>query len=207
MIKRRALQTVLKLLDMFPAVGILGPRQVGKTTLAKKIASARESVYLDLEVSSDREKLYDPALYLSAHEDNLVVLDEIQSILELFRELRSVIDLRRESGRRAGCFLIVGSASVELLKQSSETLAGRIAYVKLDPFNVLEVEPAPRDDLWLRGGFPTVFWREATRTAIAGGQALSGLTWRGTSRRSARGFRPRLCGVSGPCSPTRRANS
>ena len=171
MIARRILQTVLQRLDQFPAVALLGPRQVGKTTLAEAVGAERESIYLDLETPSGRDRLSDPSDYLSAHEDRLVILDEVQAMPELFRELRGLIDRGRSRGKRAGRFLILGSASMDLLRQSSESLAGRLVYVDLEPLDVLEVQPHERDDLWLRGGFPDSFlaaddaasavWRES----------------------------------------------
>src|SRR5688500_15686568 len=127
MILRRITQTVLSRLAQFPAVALLGPRQVGKTTLADWIASQQESIYLDLEMPSDREKLSDPSLYLSQHENKLVILDEVQRIPDLFRILRGLIDQGRRKGKKAGRFLLLGSASVDLLRQSGESLAGRIA--------------------------------------------------------------------------------
>lgn len=144
-------------LDQFPAVALLGPRQVGKTTLAAEIAEHRPSIYLDLENSADRQKMADPTLYLSSHADKLVILDEVQRMPELFQVLRGLIDQGRSREHRTGRFLLLGSASIDLLKQSGETLAGHIAYVELGPFNVLEVEASARDRLWVRGGFPDSF--------------------------------------------------
>ena len=169
MIGRRTLQIVLRRLDQFPAVALLGPRQVGKTTLAEAVEAERESVYLDLETRSARERLSDASDYLAAHEDKLVILDEVQAMPELFRELRGLIDRGRRRGRRTNRFLILGSASMDLLRQSSESLAGRLAYVELEPLDVLEVPRDDRDNLWLRGGFPDSF--------LAAGDAASAL-WR-----------------------------
>ena len=157
MIGRRTLQTVLRRLDQFPAVALLGPRQVGKTTLAEAVGVERESVYLDLETGSARERLFDASDYLATHEDKLVILDEVQAMPELFRELRGLIDRGRRRGRRTNRFLILGSASMDLLRQSSESLAGRLAYVELEPLDVLEIPRDDRDNLWLRGGFPDSF--------------------------------------------------
>lgn len=138
------------------AVALLGPRQVGKTTLALALADKTPSLYLDLESRADRAKLSDPALFLERHEDRLVILDEVHRVPELFQTLRGLIDKGRRKGRRTGRFLILGSASIDLLRQSGESLAGRIAYVEMGPFDVLEIglKPAARLDLWLRGGFP-----------------------------------------------------
>jgi len=135
-------------------VAIIGPRQVGKTTLAHQIATDRPSLYLDLEDASDREKLTEPRLYLDAHVDKLVILDEIHRVPALFEALRGIIDAGRRAGHRTGRFLMLGSASIELLRQSSETLAGRIEYVDLSPFTATEVAEEPLTALWLRGGFP-----------------------------------------------------
>ena len=161
MIIRKKSQLVCARLGQFPAVALLGPRQVGKTTLAGLIAEERASVYLDLEVAADREKLSDAALYLSGHEDKLVILDEVHRAPELFQTLRGLIDQGRRRGIRAGRFLLLGSASIDLLKQSGESLAGRIAYVELEPFNVMEVDGDARDALWTRGGFPDSFLAES----------------------------------------------
>lgn len=139
------------------AVAIIGPRQVGKTTLAREIADELPgSIYLDLEARQDREKLTEPVLFLREFENNLVVLDEIHRAPELFNALRGIIDQGRRTGRGAGRFLILGSASIDLLRQSGETLAGRIAYINMGPFNTRELPPeeATQTRLWLRGGFP-----------------------------------------------------
>jgi len=153
-------------LDQFPAVALLGPRQVGKTTLARAIEDARPSLYLDLESPPDREKLSDPVDYLSRHADRLIILDEIQRVPQLFQPLRGLIDQGRRQGRVAGQFLLLGSASIDLLAQSSETLAGRIAYVELAPFDVLEVAPEARERLWLRGGLPESFLARNDRSSL-----------------------------------------
>src|SRR5271168_2522007 len=161
-IKRRLEAVVGRLLSRFPAVAILGPRQVGKTTLALSLVEriGKRALYLDLELPSDRVKLSDPELYLGEHEDRLVVLDEIHRLPGIFQTLRGLIDKRRRKGNRAGQFLLLGSASIELLQQSAESLAGRIAYEELRPFSLPEVgETGKRaaDRLWVRGGFPDSF--------------------------------------------------
>jgi predicted AAA+ superfamily ATPase len=158
-IARAAQPRVQELLADFPAVALLGPRQAGKTTLARALADAvpEKAVYLDLELPSDRAKLSDAELYLSAHADRLVILDEIQRAPGIFQVLRGVIDQRRRKGIRAGQFLLLGSASMDLLQQSAESLAGRIAYLELTPFVLPEVAslgPGAADRLWVRGGFP-----------------------------------------------------
>lgn len=166
MIDRRLQQTVFARLDQFPAVALLGPRQVGKTTLAQFIAGHRKGVYLDLESSEDRGKLSDPAHYLSAHEDQLVILDEIQFMPALFQELRGLVDRGRQQGKRVGRFLLLGSASMDFLKQSSESLAGRIAYIELSPLDVLETGANDRERLWIRGGFPDSFLAVTEETSV-----------------------------------------
>lgn len=155
---RPALEAHLRdLLEEYPAVALLGPRQVGKTTLAHEVAESVDSVYLDLESAADRAKLSDPELYLADHEDRLVILDEVHRVLDLFQSLRGLIDRGRRKGRKAGRFLLLGSASMDLLRQSGETLAGRIAYLELNLLDVLEVDAKEHDRLWVRGGFPDSF--------------------------------------------------
>ncbi len=171
MIRRSLEKNILLSLDQFPAVGIIGSRQVGKTTLALMVAESRKSraVYLDLERPSDLAKLGDAELYLRSMADSLVIIDEIQRRPDLFPVMRSLIDEQRRPSR----FLILGSASPALLRQSSESLAGRIAYHELKPFSIREVVALPEDinRLWNRGGYPESFlaqsdaaslkWREA----------------------------------------------
>lgn len=173
MIERRHRPAIENLLQRHPAVALLGPRQSGKTTLALEIGESRQSIYLDLESPSDLAKLAEPELYLAAHEDKLVILDEVQRAPDLFKVLRGLIDAGRRRGRRSDRFLLLGSASIELLKQSSETLAGRIAMFELTPFDAQEVVKGigDMDRHWLRGGFPDSFlapddrdsaeWRQA----------------------------------------------
>ena len=138
-----------------PGVVILGPRQCGKSTLAKAIISeVGGAVYLDLERPSDVSKLRDPEALFSLNSDKLICLDEIQRVPELFPVLRSVMDENRKNGQ----FIILGSASPDLIKQSSETLAGRVSYFELTPFLLEEVSEDHHfktlRKLWLRGGFP-----------------------------------------------------
>jgi predicted AAA+ superfamily ATPase len=137
-----------------PAVALLGPRQVGKTTLAQEIGQRYRAIYIDLESEQDRAKLANPELYLLDHQDKLVILDEVHRAPGLFPVLRGLIDKGRRAGRQSGQYLLLGSASLDLLKQSGETLAGRITYLELSPFNVLETRSLATDDLWVRGGFP-----------------------------------------------------
>ena len=153
MLKRRLEPTLHRLLDSNPAVALIGPRQVGKTTLALEVARERRAVYVDLELPSDRAKISDVEQYCAENADSLVIVDEVHRAPGLFAPLRSIIDERRRDGRRAGHFLLLGSASIDLLKQSSETLAGRIAYCELHPFGALEATGNQRR-LWCRGGFP-----------------------------------------------------
>jgi uncharacterized protein len=140
-----------------PAVALLGPRQVGKTTLALEVSRTIPSIYLDLESERDRAKLEQAELYLTDHLDKLVILDEVHRAPGLFPVLRGLIDQARRQGKRAGLYLLLGSASLDLLQQSGETLAGRISYLELGSLNVLETAPAQADTLWLRGGFPDSF--------------------------------------------------
>lgn len=154
MIKRTLAAELEDTLRHTPAVALLGPRQVGKTTLALEIGKQFNALYLDLESEQDRAKLAQPALYLADHQDKLVIIDEVHRAPGLFPELRGLIDRARRAGHRAGQYLLLGSASLDLLKQSGESLAGRIAYLELAPFSVLETPDRPIDDLWLRGGFP-----------------------------------------------------
>ncbi|MCG3192383.1 MAG: hypothetical protein DIJKHBIC_01630 [Thermoanaerobaculia bacterium] len=156
MIQRRIRPVLEQRLGEVPAVVLTGPRQSGKTTLALGLAAEREAVYLDLESPKDRAKLTDPELYLSGHLGKLVILDEIHRSPGLFPVLRGLIDRARREGLRNGLYLLLGSASLELLRQSGETLAGRVTYLELDPFDAIEVGESPDhlDRLWLRGGFP-----------------------------------------------------
>lgn len=154
MLKRRIEAQIRADLQTQAAVALLGPRQVGKTTLALALGEAQPSIYLDLEDPADRDKLADPVLYLTQHEDKLVILDEIQNAPDLFGTLRGVIDKGRRKGRKTGRFLLLGSASIDLLRQSSESLAGRIAYRELAPLDVTEAPRNRQEVLWLRGGFP-----------------------------------------------------
>lgn len=169
MIDRRLRKPLTWLLDHAPAVGLLGPRQAGKTTLALEIVGERPAVYLDLESPADRTRLSDPERYFADHEEELIVLDEVHRTPGLFQMLRGAIDRGRRGGRKTGRFLLLGSAAVDLLKQSGESLAGRISYLELSPFDALEVPAADLDRLWVRGGFPPSF--------LAADDALS-LRWR-----------------------------
>lgn len=161
MIVREAQVEIAQLLEEFPAVAVLGPRQVGKTTLTETIATSisPNPVYLDLESPTDQAKLQEPEAYFDLHKRQLIILDEIQRVPELFAILRGVIDRRRRQGHKTGQFLIVGSASLDLLKQASESLAGRIAYKELPGLTATEIsaDTGDQNTLWLRGGFPDSF--------------------------------------------------
>lgn len=156
MIPRMLLPQLESALDRQAAVALIGPRQVGKTTLALALAEKRPNLYLDLESKEDRDKLNEPELFLRLHEDKLIILDEIHRTPELFQTLRSVIDKGRRQNKRTGRFLILGSASLDMLKQSGESLAGRIEYIDLNPLSIVEIEQneSAMNRLWLRGGFP-----------------------------------------------------
>jgi len=154
MIKRNLTPLLEEAIANTPAVALLGPRQVGKTTLALEVGQGFDALYLDLESEQDRAKLAQAELYLADHQDKLVILDEVHRAPGLFPVLRGLIDRARRAGRTAGQYLLLGSASLDLLKQSGESLAGRIAYLELAPFNVLETPSLPNDELWVRGGFP-----------------------------------------------------
>jgi predicted AAA+ superfamily ATPase len=168
-IPRKLKNTILASLKKHPVVGILGSRQVGKTTLAKTVKELKhkDAVYLDLELPSDWNKLQDPELYLNQFVNSLVIIDEIQRMPTLFPILRALVDQKRTVGR----FLILGSASPDLIRQASESLAGRIIYHELTPLNFLETGQEGVQTLWLRGGYPnsllaendqdSFVWREA----------------------------------------------
>jgi uncharacterized protein len=149
-------------LDEVPAVVLLGPRQAGKTTLALSEAERREALYLDLESDRDRAKLSEPELYLTEHLDKLVILDEIHRMPGLFPVLRGLIDRARREGRLTGLYLLLGSASIDLLARSGETPAGRVSHLELTPFFALEIDDRHElEQLWLRGGFPESFLAES----------------------------------------------
>lgn len=166
MIRRRIGPDVLDALNRFPVAALIGPRQVGKTTLALEVANEidRRVVHLDLERPSHIARLTEPELYLEQHEDALVVIDEVQRVPELFPVLRALVDETRTPGR----FLILGSASPDLLRQASESLAGRIRYLELSPFTLDEVGHVPDAlrRLWLRGGFPASFLAESDAASL-----------------------------------------
>lgn len=171
MIERQITRQIIESLKNFPVVGILGPRQVGKTTLAKEILRrhSKAAIYLDLERASDRVKFERAELFLEKHSDTLVILDEVQRMPELFPLMRALVDSKNKNGR----FLVLGSASPDLSRQAAESLAGRIYYHHLSPLLMSEVgaKVAKIERLWSRGGYPRSFlaendeasfrWREA----------------------------------------------
>ncbi|MGH8549595.1 MAG: ATP-binding protein [Methylococcales bacterium] len=169
MIVRFITQHVEDALRLQAAVALIGPRQVGKTTLALQIGDQRNAVYLDLEDRDDRARLVNPVLFLESVEDRLVILDEIHRMPELFQTLRGVIDSGRRKQKGKGRFLILGSASIDLLRQSGESLAGRISYINLTPLTAVEIEEnrAVRERLWLRGGFPDSYLADSDRDSLA----------------------------------------
>ncbi len=159
MIKRRLESKVQKALNRTASVALLGPRQVGKTTLAHALAEGRHSVYIDLEDRLDWQKVRDIRVFYQENRDKLIILDEVQRMPEIFAQSRGIIDAERRAGHRTGLFLFLGSASGELLQQSGESLAGRISYLELFPIDAVEYltdgnDLADLNKLWLRGGFP-----------------------------------------------------
>lgn len=169
MLKRHIHQSIEQLLSEQAAVALLGSRQVGKTTLAHQIAKSLESVYFDLENPEDISILDNPGNLLSRYSDKLVILDEIQRMPGLFESIRGLIDAYRRGGQGTGKFLLLGSASIDLLRQTSESLAGRIAYRELGSLNLLETADDSSDymdTLWLRGGFPNAFLAKSDRASM-----------------------------------------
>lgn len=166
MYTRNTLKAVLSALNVQAAAVLLGPRQVGKTTLALEIAAQRPSVYLDLEREGDRQILTEPDLYLDEQTGKLVILDEVQQLPGLFQTLRGQIDRRRREGARTGQFLLLGSASNVLLQQSAESLAGRVRYIEMPPLQLTEVGADHLTQLWLRGGFPDSFQADNDRDSL-----------------------------------------
>jgi hypothetical protein len=164
MLKRWITPKLEDTLKKVPAVALLGPRQIGKTTLAKLISEDRPAIYLDLESPKDLIRLDDPAAFLSQQSDKLVILDEIHRKPDLFMILRGLIDENRRAGKKGEQFLLLGSASMDLLRQSSESLAGRIHYIEMSGLNVLEIKYKGLSDLhrlWLRGSFPDSYLSES----------------------------------------------
>lgn len=167
MIKKRLKPQLEYLLTKSPAVILTGPRQVGKTTLALEIAKSQNGIYLDLELPSGLARMADIEEYCRLHADHLLILDEIQHFPNLFAPIRGIIDSRRRQGKKTGQFLFLGSAAIDLLKQTSETLAGRISHCELFPLTIDEIPSADMYKLWCRGGFPESFIADNDEDSIA----------------------------------------
>ena len=171
MLKRQSESLVREKLSHTPAVVLLGPRQVGKTTLAKKIAAnwSTPATYLDLERPADQQRLQDADTYLRSKSNQLIILDEIHRAPAIFDILRGIIDERRSKGQTAGQFLLLGSASLDLMQQSSETLAGRVAYLEISPISVTEARAnlIESDQVWIRGGFPDSLLATNTKVSLS----------------------------------------
>lgn len=166
MIPRLGTKELIEILEYFPVLGITGPRQVGKTTLSKELAGQieKEVIYLDMENPVDLSKMSEPTLYFKKNEDVCIIIDEVQRVPELFPILRSMIDQKRIPAR----FILTGSASPELIRDSSESLAGRIAYKELTAFNYIEIYNHELSGLhWFRGGFPPSFLAPSDRISIS----------------------------------------
>jgi predicted AAA+ superfamily ATPase len=185
MIERNLHHKLKEYLAVFPAVALLGARQIGKTTLALNATnsldfanhidpsdSMKNPLYIDFERPSDFAKFENPEFFLQQHNDRLLILDEVQRMPKLFEILRSVIDERRRHGTKNGQYLLLGSASKELLQQSSESLAGRIIYTELSGFNLLEINHDQKDRLWLQGGFPDSFLAKSPQTSYMWRESL-----------------------------------
>ena len=170
MIPRRLENVIDKTLNRSASVALIGPRQVGKTTVALTVSASKPAIYLDLENRLDLQKVNDIETFHAQNSDKLIILDEVQRLPEVFASLRSIIDKERRKGNKTGQFLFLGSASIELLQQSSESLAGRIAYLELHPVDALEYTDKSYDkltSLWLRGGFPESLLSETDQDSIA----------------------------------------
>ncbi|MEY3467984.1 MAG: hypothetical protein RL203_78 [Pseudomonadota bacterium] len=171
MLNRQSESLVREKLSHTPAVVLLGPRQVGKTTLAKKIAAnwSTPATYLDLERPADKQRLQDADTYLRSKSNQLIILDEIHRAPAIFDILRGIIDERRSKGQTAGQFLLLGSASLDLMQQSSETLAGRVAYLEISPISVTEARAnlIESDQVWIRGGFPDSLLATNTKVSLS----------------------------------------
>lgn len=172
MIKRRIEGILEKALSRSASVALMGPRQVGKTTIAINIAESNNGLYLDLERKRDLQRIQDLEAFHSENRDRLIIMDEVQRLPDIFRELRGIIDQERRRGHKFGQFLFLGSASMNLLQQSGESLAGRISYLELCGIDVLEFDAISSEkinQLWLRGGFPE---------SLLGATDEDSLTWR-----------------------------
>ncbi len=157
MIERSITPRIEKLLERTPAVVLTGARQVGKTTLAREIARRRSATYLDLENPRDLAKIEDVQQFCELNEEKLIIFDEVQRAPGIFAALRVIIDGYRQRGLKGGHFLLLGSASIDLLRQSGESLAGRVSYMELAPLSTREIDEDENFKLWNRGGFPESF--------------------------------------------------
>jgi len=170
MIQRRVEKKVEEALKRSAAVALMGPRQVGKTTIALNISDTSTAVYLDLENTLDLQKIRDVSAFHSENRDSLIIMDEVQRVPEIFASLRGIIDKERRRGHKYGQFLFLGSASMDLLRQSSESLAGRIAYLELQGVDALEFDantPEKLNQLWLRGGFPESLLADSDKDSLS----------------------------------------
>ena len=170
MIQRRVEKKVEEALKRSAAVALMGPRQVGKTTIALNISDTSTAVYLDLENTLDLQKIRDVSAFHSENRDSLIIMDEVQRVPEIFASLRGIIDKERRRGHKYGQFLFLGSASMDLLRQSSESLAGRITYLELQGVDALEFganTPEKLNQLWLRGGFPESLLADSDKDSLS----------------------------------------
>lgn len=169
MIARRLEANIQEVLLRSASMALIGPRQVGKTTLALEVADRMPSVYLDLENPLDLAKVRDITIFHQDNRDKLIILDEVQRLPEVFAPIRGIIDQERRRGKKSGMFLFLGSASIDLLKQSSESLAGRISHLELFPIDLLEygnTDDKRLNTLWLRGGFPESLLASSARASL-----------------------------------------
>ena len=198
MIKRRIGPQLDESLAQFPAVALLGARQVGKTSLARRVGHT-DAVFLDMVRPADLAKVHDAETYLGSVSGKLVIIDEIQRKPEVFPLLRVQIDQDRRPGR----FMLLGSASPDLRRQTAESLAGRVDYLELTPFTLDEVGATSENQLklLLRGGYPESFLATSDKASCAGARPFSGRSWNRTCRNWASGFRRRRCNASGKCWP------
>jgi len=212
--RKKIRKKIRQTLKRSPSVALLGLRQVGKTTLAFRISETIPAVYLDLEDRLDLQKVGDVQLFHAENREKLIILDEIQRLPEIFSPLRSIIDKERRKGNKAGQFLFLGSASLDLLKQLGEPLAGRIAYLELFSIDLLEHAQELGDQTLLQSmnsgygvDFPKVCWLLLSRIAWTGEEILSRPIWSVISLSWAPGFRQKHWSASGPCWPTTRAHN
>ena len=205
MITRRLENQLLKALKKSPAVVLIGPRQIGKTTLAIGVSGRMPSVYLDLENRLDFQKTRDIEAFQKANESKLIILDEVHRLPEIFAPIRGIIDAQRRKGNKTGLFLFLGSASLDLLQQSSESLAGRISFLELHGIDALELEeysPNQLTTLWLRGGFPESLLAASDDDSLLWRNDFSDLIWNEIFHNLVQGSRLKHYIGFGPCWPT-----